>query len=106
MPSDARKCPAKAEAIRQKDICAALAEGFVEIAVAIENIAEECFRRRDVDIAVFIGAAGHVPAPLRHIFLQLFEFLRIVFLHQLITVASFKAEAVVRVLLKELKIFP
>jgi len=106
MPRNARQRPAEAEAVRQENIRAALAERFLKIAVAIEDIAKKRFRGGNVDIPVFIRAAGHVPPPLRNIFLQFFEFLRIVFLHQLVAVAPLKAEAIIRVFLEERKIIP
>ena len=106
MPRNARQRPAEAETVRQENIRAAFAERFVKIAVPIEDVAKERFRRRDVDIPVFICAPGHIPPPLCNIFLQLFKFFRIVFLHQLIAVAPLKAKAVIRVFLKERKIIP
>ena len=50
-----RQSPAKAKAIGEIDIYAPFAEGFVKIRISYQNISEKGFRRRNIDIAVFIA---------------------------------------------------
>ena len=104
MVGDRRQCVAEAKAVRQEDVLAALSELFLKVIVAVQDIAEQALRRGDVDITVFIGAAGDVPAPVSDVLFELFELLGVVLFHQLISVRALKAESVLRVFLKPFKV--
>jgi hypothetical protein len=93
-----------AEAVRQKDVTATLTEFFIKIIVTYKKVPEECFRGRNIYIAVFPACTARVPITLCYIFFKLFELFRIIFLHKLISVGTFKIKNILRVPFEKLKI--
>ena len=104
MLRNSRKCPAEAEAVRKENIVAADTELALKISVAVKHISEKELRRRNVYVAVFIAASGHVPTLVFNIFLELFKFFGIILLHKLIAVSTLKVEAIMRILFKKGKV--
>ena len=95
---------AEAEAVRQENIGALLAEFLLEEAVPVEDLAHEGLGGGNVGVHGVPGGAGDVPAAVRDIALQLLIEVGIVFLRQLVAECAFEVHAVVRILVHQLEI--